>query len=344
MYPELETYATACDGNPECYEDKDEINCNQVSDFIKVSLVSIAVIYLVLKYVQKLYRRLFKSHKAMKTRYNEAYVAMVIKNYFIKHDEDSAMEKINLLLHNTIFSKRSDEIKVMGRHIYALEKEEHKNAKNEIFACMHRKMDPLIMQTVIDSQFTGLTEKAIKILESCCCGRWITACFDYIRSHEWLTDLLNTIMRLIKIELQYLDIVKDSFLTYSLYWIVGGHKAILDFPTEFPIVVVLCLAASVVLPVMFATLHLVVHNPFLIVTTSDKGQSGWRRATMTLVCCCLSFLNPILLVNNYEGAKEKTRTMAKAMDKNTRQQMKKTKEIKEQWTSFVQIELGKILY
>ena len=61
---------------------------------------------------------------------------------------------------------------------------------------------------------------------------------------------------------------------------------------------------------------------------------------MTLVCCCLSLLNPILLVNNYEGAKEKTRKMAKAMDKNIIQQKKKNKEIKEQWTSFVRIENG----
>ena len=50
----------------------------------------------------------------------------------------------------------------------------------------------------------------------------------------------------------------------------------------------------------------------------------------------------LCLLNNYEGAKEKTRRMAKVMHKNTIQQMKKTKEIKEQWTSFVRIELGKI--
>ena len=100
------------------------------------------------------------------------------------------------------------------------------------------------------------------------------------------------------------------------------------------------MAASVVVPVVFATLHLVVHNPFLIVTTSEKQQTGWRRAAMTLVCCCLSFINPILLVDNYERAKEKTRKMAKAMDKNIIQQKKKNKEIKEQWTSFVRIENG----
>ena len=115
----------------------------------------------------------------------------------------------------------------------------------------------------------------------------------------------------------------------------------MDFPQEFSIVVVLCLAASMVVPVIFSTLHLVVNNPFLIFTTSEKGQTGWRRVAMSLVCCCTSFFNPILLVNNYEGAKEKTRLMAKAMDKNTIEQMEKTKEIKQQWSSFVIIELGR---
>ena len=62
---------------------------------------------------------------------------------------------------------------------------------------------------------------------------------------------------------------------------------------------------------------------------------------MTMVCFCLSFINPILLVENYERAKEKTRKMAKAMDEKTIEQMKKTKEIKEQWTSFLRIEHGK---
>ncbi len=342
----LETFAIACDDNPECWNNKDEKDCNQPSAFIKYSMASIAAIYLILKYGRKLFRKLLdlfhhKTHKVIKSRFNQS---KIIREYFANHDEDDrALEEINCLLLNTIFTKTSDETKIMGKYMYALEEAKHKSNKNEIFACMHRNMNPLIMQTIIDSHFKGLTEKTIEFLEeSFCCGRWITACLDYIRAHEWLTDLLNTIMRLVKIELQYLDVVKDTFLTFSLYRIVGGHQAIWDFPKEFSIVVILCLVASVVVPVVFATLHLVVHNPFLIVTTSDKQQTGWRRAAMTLVCCCLSLLNPILLVNNYERAKEKTRKMAKIMDKNTMQQMKKTKEIKEQLTSFVRIEHGNI--
>ena len=199
----------------------------------------------------------------------------------------------------------------------------------------------MIMQNIVDSQFKGHAQKTIDFIEGCCTKRWITACFDFIIAHEWLTDLINTIKRLVKIELQYLDIMKDSFLAYSLYKIVGGHQAIRDFPTKFSIVVVLCLSASVVLPVVFATLHLIVYNPYIFFTTpSNQKVSAWRRALMTLVFLFLSVLNPIFLVNSYERFKEKTRKMAKTMDKNTMQQMKATRAIKDQWTAFVRIELG----
>ena len=78
MYPELETFATPCDGNPECNEEKDEKNCNQASSFIKHSLISIAIIYLVLKYGRKLYRKLSKTHMAIKRRYNETMIIKII--------------------------------------------------------------------------------------------------------------------------------------------------------------------------------------------------------------------------------------------------------------------------
>ena len=213
--------------------------------------------------------------------------------------------------------------------------------ESEIYSCLHKNMDALNMQNIVDSQFKRLTKKTIDFLETCCKKRWITGCLDFITAHEWLAELLNIIKRLVKIELQYLDIMKDSFLAYSLYQIVGGNQAIWDFPTEFSIVVVLCLAASVVLPVVFATLHLIVYNPYIFFTTpSNQEASVWRRALMTLVFLLLSVLNPIFLVNSYERFKEKTRKMAKTMDKNTMQQMKATRAIKDQWTAFVRIELG----
>ena len=144
------------------------------------------------------------------------------------------------------------------------------------------------------------------------------------------------------IELEYLDILKDSFIAISLYYIVGGYQAILDFPTHFSIIVVLCMFTTVVVPIFFATLHLVVHNPFMVFNfdSSHKIKEKWKKLLMTFSCCILSFLNPILLVNAYESAKEKSKSMAKSMDRNIITQLRYTQNIKMQWLSFLKIELG----
>ena len=201
------------------------------------------------------------------------------------------------------------------------------------------------METVVNSQFIGLTQKCTDKLESCCNRRWITKSYDYSLAHEWISVFINTTVRLVKIEFQYLDILKDSFLACSLFFIVGGTQAISEFPTNFSIVVVLCLLSSVVGPVLLATLHLVVHNPFLILPmTPHKKRAIWKKVLMIAICSVLSIFNPIFLVNAYESAKEKTRVMARNMDREVISQMRHARAIKDQWVSFIQIELGEYNY
>ena len=73
---------------------------------------------------------------------------------------------------------------------------------------------------------------------------------------------------------------------------------------------------------------------------SEKINSRIKKTVMTLLCCLLSFLNPVLLVNAYEGAKDHTRAMAKSMNAKLVQQMENLNKIKTQWVTFIQIELG----
>ena len=149
----------------------------------------------------------------------------------------------------------------------------------------------------------------------------------------------KTLTKLIKIELQYLDILKDSYLAVSLYFIVG-YQAISDYPSDFSVVVVCCLITLVVFPLVLATLHLMVNNPYIIFQTY-KTPVGWRKNLMLTSCWLLSFLNPIFLLSAYEEAKEDTRIMAKVMADNVLLQMRKTRNVKEQWLSFLRIELGR---
>ena len=143
-------------------------------------------------------------------------------------------------------------------------------------------------------------------------------------------------------ELEYLDILKDSFLAFSLYTIVGGYNSMMEFPSYFSIIVVNCFFASVVIPIFLATLHLAIHNPFMIfyIMPSETINSRIKKTVMTLLCCLLSFLNPVLLLNAYEGAKDKTKSMAKSMNAKLFQQMENLNNIKHQWVSFIKIELG----
>ena len=63
---------------------------------------------------------------------------------------------------------------------------------------------------------------------------------------------------------------------------------------------------------------------------------------MILGCFLLSAFNPIFLMSAYEGAKEKTRIMARRLDENVIHQMRHTRAIQTLWVSFIKIELGKL--
>ena len=71
-----------------------------------------------------------------------------------------------------------------------------------------------------------------------------------------------------------------------------------------------------------------------------EDSTGLKRALATVICFLFSALNPILLLNAYEGSKEKIREMAKVKDENIIHQMGRSRKIKKQWVAFVRIELG----
>ena len=146
--------------------------------------------------------------------------------------------------------------------------------------------------------------------------------------------LITSFVRIVKVEIEYFDIIKDSILAFSLFRIVGGFEAIIAFPSNFAIVVVLCLLASVFVPLIMATLHFLIHNPFV-------SKSNWKKVFMGFGCFLLSPGIPIILLNEYEAAKEKLKTLARNMDKNIMNQLKNGRAIKNQWVSFVKIELGR---
>ena len=192
---------------------------------------------------------------------------------------------------------------------------------------------------ILSTQFPGIVMKCTDYFES---WKGFGTCIHFLDENDWIEFLKSSIARLIRIELEYLDILKDSFFAFSLYKIVGGYKAMQEFPTNFSIIVVLSFFASIVVPIVFATIHLALNNPHMIFygISSEFRKNSCKTFWMTTLCCIFSFLNPILLLSAYEGAKERTKQLAKILDARIIPQMMILKDIKSQWVTFIKIELG----
>ena len=345
MYPTMEIYAIACDDFPECDDYTDEKFCSDeyVSSTLFISSVfAIAIIYLVLRYWRLLFQRKSFQSKVVTEIYE---IKNILKKYSEEHKNEETLKKLNCFLLHTIMSEPLAETEAICSEVYAILEKIFKNDKREIFSCLHQDFDPLIMQNVVDSQFPGILKKITNKIEGTVKYPFITKFSDLMVVNERISTFKSTITRLIKIEFEYLDILKDTILAITIYKIIGAFPAIFDFPTNFSVVVDLCLFATVIIPLFFATLHLEIHNPYMIF---NLGQSftvkkAWKKTLMSLTCCLLSFLNPILLINAYEASKEKFKNMAKSLDENMILQLRYAKKIKYQWASFVNIELGKNL-
>ena len=297
------------------------------------SVSSLALLYLFLKF-WRLARDNHEKDANQKEHHQHHFYRkskLVLRKFVKSPDSSKVIEKLNVHFHYIISTKNDGKIDSLSKDLYSgLEKIYHHD-RAEIFSFLHKNMDPIIMENVINRQFPGFAKEFIANIKE-----------KFMMFDERIFAAKDTLTRLLMIELEYLDILKDSFIAISLYYIVGGYQAILDFPTHFSIIVVLCMFTTVVVPIFFATLHLVVHNPFMVFNfdSSHKIKGKWKKLFMTFSCCILSFLNPILLVNAYESAKEKSKSMAKSMDRNIITQLRHTQNIKMQWLSFLKIELG----
>ena len=337
MYPTMETYATACNDFPECVDGEDEKLCTDDTALfiiLPATMTFIALIYLTLKLGRYSYVSYKRGHEKVYS-FQTGLPKDILRIYSENHGKVEDNERNNVLLLHIIFFKSKYEIRGICKKLYEFESRIHNYNKSEIFCCLHKNIDPLVMEKILDNQFPGFARKCTNLFEKL---KVVRKCLGFFSHKSWFIVLKKLIARLIKIELEYLDILKDSLLAFSLYRIVGGYTAILEFPTNFSIIVVFSFSASVVIPIFFATLHLATHNPHMIFNIKpSKVKSRLERVMITCFCFLFSFLNPIFLVNAYESAKEKKRDMIQHLNA----EIVDVKAIQNQWIVFMKIELGK---
>ena len=350
MYPNLTTIATACDGLIECHGGKDEKYCSTIgsSSIVLLILTGLVSIYLLLKISRLLINSVFRQdHEEEQIHVGKPDSEAVIAKYERDHDDPETIELMNSHLLHVIHTEEKDEAQNVCRTVYDVEAKQYNGSNSNIFHHFRINFDPLVVSEVLEAKFPGLTQKTIDSIEGYFNKRFITEFQDRVTRTEWMTLVFQTLAKIIKIQANFVDLLKDSLLTYSMLRTVGGYETIINFPTNFSSVIIMISIALIIVPIMMSTLHLILSNPFIIYK-SGKENGVVKRILMTIVCVLCSVINPVLLINTLEKTKDEARKEAKKNQspKQILEKFNKYREIKEDYVHHLSIELGinKTLY
>ena len=257
QYPGMQILATACDGIIECFESVDEVNCKNHSWSNYVLAVTIAImltVYLGLKYTKIKKKETFQLPLVPDGQ--DKTVNRILADYSRHRDNPDIIAEVNTYLLYWIQTLPTDEANIVCKRFFELEASIHKNNESKIFHSLHKHFHPLLVETIYNAQFPGL--ECLEFYR-----RFNTKIQDHIIKRPQLNKAIATIMTMINISLEYVDIFKDTFLTLSLLIAIGGPGAVLLHPTQFTSMIVLCQATSILFPLLMSGLLLALNNPYL---------------------------------------------------------------------------------
>ena len=94
-----------------------------------------------------------------------------------------------------------------------------------------------------------------------------------------------------------IEIIRDLVLLGTILFMIGGPQALLDSPLTFTSGVVVCLSATVFLPLIFSTLGLALEDPSVILKQYNIATRS-KKIIMQSFILIFSFFNPFLLLNS----------------------------------------------
>ena len=266
-------------------------------------------------------------------------IESLLENYENNHEYQENIDGVNAYLYHVHCSQNLASINEKFKAFYGLEARVHGDNEQQIFFCLHRNIHPKIAKAISDAQFGTLIDE----FESCFNTKVITNLRDKFTIEEWFGTLVSTLMKCFKLIFIFVDMYKDTFLAATILITTGGWKAVLDFPTNFSSVVVICMFSTIIIPLLLSSLHLAVHNPFMLVDCLDeRNPTIWKRIFAVLLCFLCTLLNPVLLITKLEKVQERARRLAKynECDLQVISLLKKSHRIRTQLAQLFKIELG----
>ena len=274
--------------------------------------------------------------ESKKKQIEECYVKSweeVLQDYEKNHDNSENIDEVNDYLFHTMFAERTETMDKLCLSFYELEVKIHKDNEAEIFRCLHEKIDPKITKVIHDAKFGSLQQRAIDYIQDCFGTKFITEIQN--TENEAILQIFAMLRTILRLGSHYIDVFKDTFLTFTLLTIIGGPAAIINFPKNFTTVVVMGLVTSILLPLFMSSLHLAIYNPYLLFNL--RLPKVYMRG-LTVFC---SFLVPIIIVNKYEHNREKIRKIAKYSYRSKIEKVIATNRVLNfHFVEFLRIELG----
>ena len=325
----MKTIATVCNGVIECDDGSDE-DCShgKLSQILLWTTLGVVLLLYIFFKVTTLFHYLFKKrHLKLNTRdYN-----IIFKDVQNNHDNPTASETLNNHLLHIINSQKVEITKEMCKQFNAMEAEAHNNNESEIFCCLHKRVNPIVMKEVYWVAYPD----------------FITRCVDHLKilatirnkliKYEWLLQIIALFRGIIKIELNILDVFKDIFLAISILNIIGGPQAVWQFPTNFSSIVAIISLGTIVIPMAIIAIQMILVDPWAILPFEKKHC---RRPLMTAITLVFSGITPILLLNTFHERKEEVRKSAKRNQENISEKWKQYKMAKGYFVEYLKIELG----
>ena len=323
IYPIMETVATVCDDVVECNSNEDEpIMCKKKNSntVLGISVGIILFIYLGLKFYSH-YKRDTKKEQKKK----------IVEFMMNTSDIRILREKFrNFGLHvEHHFGKKTK--RKVGLRIFALEAKEQ-NTEADIFSRLKNHYHPEIAKFVIESKFPGLVAKYLPFIQNI-----LHHLSSFLDKFHGLSLLARKSLNIIS---HYIDTFKDVYILYLMVIINGGPGTLVDYPSKFSTIVIMCMATTVFCPLLLSSIQLAINNPGLIFNSkrTDKMSVGLMRGSVIL----LSVLIPILLNVAHENVNEDIRKESKKSEGSYRltDLMRKKKEIKTELSRFTKVDLG----